>query len=54
VTSKSFIITDSLLANTLPKGPNTHVFSLIADESIDELREIWGQTPQSPNSKKRN
>jgi GntR family transcriptional regulator len=48
VTSKSFIITDSLLANTLPKGPNTHVFSLIADESIDELREIWGQTPQSP------
>jgi DNA-binding transcriptional regulator YhcF (GntR family) len=39
VTAKSFIITDSLLAGSLPKGPNTHVFSLIADESIDELRQ---------------
>jgi len=39
VTAKSFIITDSLLAHDLPRGPNTHVFSLIADESIDELRQ---------------
>jgi hypothetical protein len=39
VTAESFIITDSLLARALPKGPNTHVFYLIADESISELRQ---------------
>jgi DNA-binding transcriptional regulator YhcF (GntR family) len=43
VTAESFIITDSLLASDLPKGPNTHVFSLIADESIDELRQACGE-----------
>ncbi len=45
VTAKSFIITDSLLARDLPKGPNTHVFSLIADESIDELRQACRDIP---------
>jgi len=39
VSADSFFITDSLLARSLPKGPNTHVFSLIADESMDELRQ---------------
>jgi GntR family transcriptional regulator len=39
VTAGRFIITDSLLARALPKSPNTHVFQLIADESIDELRQ---------------
>ncbi len=42
MTSESFIITDSLLACALPKSPNVHVFSLIADESIDELRQACG------------
>jgi GntR family transcriptional regulator len=42
VMAGSFIITDSLLARALPKGPNTHVFRLIADESIDELRRTFG------------
>jgi GntR family transcriptional regulator len=45
VTAESFVITDSLLARSLPRGPNTHVFSLIADESMDELRQAcrdWG------------
>ena len=39
ITAQNFIITDSLLACDLPSGPNTHVFSLIADESIAELRQ---------------
>ena len=39
LSADSFIITDSLLAGSLPKGPNTHVFSLISDESIAELRQ---------------
>jgi GntR family transcriptional regulator len=42
VMAGSFIITDSLLARALPKGPNTHVFRLIADESIDQLRRTFG------------
>lgn len=42
VTAESFIITDSLIARALPNGLNTHVFSLIADESIDELRQACG------------
>jgi DNA-binding transcriptional regulator YhcF (GntR family) len=48
VTAKSFIITDSLQARALPKGPNTHVFYLIADESIEELRQAcrdFGEYP---------
>ena len=42
LSADSFIITDSLLAGSLPKGPNTHVFSLISDESIDELCQACG------------
>lgn len=45
LTPKSFIITDSLQSRVLPKGPGIHVFSVISDESIDELRQecrnIW-------------
>jgi len=43
MTGDSFIITDSLLARVLPKGPNLHVFSLIADASIEELRQACEQ-----------
>lgn len=45
VTAESFIITDSLLARELPKGPNTHVFRFIADESIVELRQALSTKP---------
>jgi GntR family transcriptional regulator len=38
--SSAFIITDALTATRLPKGHDVRVFRLIADSSLDELREL--------------
>jgi DNA-binding transcriptional regulator YhcF (GntR family) len=38
LTAHSFIITDTLLGSKLPAGCRAHVFQLISDESMEELR----------------
>ena len=38
LTERSFIITDSSLGSKLPAGCRAHVFHLISDASIEELR----------------
>ena len=38
LTSSAMVITDSLTATRLPKGCRTRVFRIIADSSLDELR----------------
>ena len=38
LSSRTLIVTDSLLADRLPSGCRPRVFEIIADESIAELR----------------
>lgn len=38
LTSSALVITDALTATRLPKGCRTHVFRIVADSSLDELR----------------
>ena len=41
--SSAFVITDALTATQLPEGCDTRVFRIIADSSLDELRNYTGQ-----------
>jgi DNA-binding transcriptional regulator YhcF (GntR family) len=36
--SSALVITDSLVARQLPKGPKTRVFRIVSDSSLDDLR----------------
>lgn len=41
--SSAFVITDALTATQLPKGCDARVFRIIADSSLDELRDLVRQ-----------
>ena len=44
--SSAFIITDALTATQIPAGCDTRVFRIIADSSLDELREFVRQNSE--------
>lgn len=44
--SSAFIITDALTATQLPQGSDVRVFRLIADSSLEELRQLVRQTSE--------
>ena len=41
--SMGFVITDSVVANELPGGCDSRVFSIVSDSSINELRQFAGR-----------
>lgn len=44
--SSEFVITDALTATQIPNGCDTRVFRVIADSSLDELREFVAQNSE--------
>jgi hypothetical protein len=49
--SSAFIITDALTATQLPRDCDVRVFRLIADSSLDELRDLVQQNPNDETRK---
>jgi DNA-binding transcriptional regulator YhcF (GntR family) len=45
--SSAFVITDALTATQLPEGCDTRVFRIIADSSLDELRDLVKQDSEA-------